>query len=1062
MPIQIIPLSKSFTDVFGNSTNDYRANAGDIGYLTFEIKENIYHRSTNEKPLRCMNGFSTSNTRIFFPDYESMNGFSVNQNVELVQTAGITVTTVTTTITNIDYSNLMMEFDDVSPLTPPSGQFWSDTTVLEIYSTDLRTNLIMHHNYVLGSLIGFEARVASTSPGAYVTAVNSYRPSLIDGNRTPMSFDTSTLSVGDPANTLTLYTNSGSFPLQCTIERLADINDYTRRWKFVLTTTQPGSLVPQGFLNATSFSLSYYFDFEWYSSDDLDNPTVVQWNYNNLQTGRFDRAYFSETPQSYLIQAVTGNIIYSEESTHQVKIQGGPNIAIGAMYLPEDDTYFKLKYSFQSSLCMVVSMFHLDGFTGVISSATSPNDGGYEIEIMSLDYTDNVHTIDFKFRPSSTGSIGENFIEFMDGRNPDDRRFLIYFKVDNVNHLVFDKDFDAPPKPVADISVYQGDLDEGYPRITTDKQDDFYDAVDGASASKEDNMLLITGGSFPKSITYEGLYMRLIVAEIANPDNKFTLEETYFNFFQQDVSSDGTLNANMTKSISENIQSTSGLLRALRVSRQGVFLPPDTFNSFSLAFYFPFVINWRYWQEQLNAFAEFYPNQNKDYINYINDDFGIFAEVYLVGDTLDIRGVYPINVIYDYGEEFTTATEEWQGSITPAYFINSNDQPVSTLINGQVIRMEWTVNTGIEALANSYWGNITIEPKENMPRWMISSNYAHDNNVNNPFAPLPGQDRLKRELIGPNQVKYSCLIDCSKLNNNSLYKVTIKHFNQNVKNEQVREDYDIKTVDFPFVIEESIGGQTDCCEVMKVFGSSTSNESYKNQKTSAFKKIMDGNIYFELYKDGVLTEYQPEVIPFVSDPDALYATINWSDVLESDGEGCYEYIIRYVDEFENEFTQTWGKYLLMEWSIENCAGLVQIDSVFNSNQSIQNINFTNSFVADTLNIPGMFGKRDPKTQIDNNIYGNRISVKVVRENLNQYTLETDPITSFLSRKLTDLHLLSENECQITDYNSFNHDNYVNFPVIVDEVQSPEYYDYSPKAKFSALFSDKTKNQRSFY
>lgn len=1061
MSIRIIPGSKKFTDINGVETTGYKANAGDPVAFQFDIEESIHIQASESAPIRVTNGFTTTQPWFIFPNYQSMNGFAIGQNIHIEASYGGSTYSFDTTITDVNYQGLYIAVASIGGMTMPSGQIFlgSLNSELLVYSLDNRGELYLNMNHVLGSLAAKNDFVASSTPGGFSNAVAPYRASLIDGTQNILFYDFSAVIVGG-SGTMQQFNNwSGNFRLSGSFERLTDTNDYTRKYRFVIETVQPGILIPQGFRNPNSPSLSYYMDFEWYSIAWPDDPTVLQWNFNLSNTGFFDFAFWVDTPDSFLIQPITGIIYTGSETTHQIQIQGPADIHIGASYVPQDETYFKNKTESQEGLCMLLDM--VPAAIGTYESSLSPFDARYEIEITAVDYTAGVHTIDFAFRPKP-GSEGETFTGFMDGRSATDRVFYIWFKVGNVNHLVFNNTLTEDPKPIVDMADYQGDLDANYPRITTDKQSDFYVALDGANVSTEDNMLLITGGLFPKSLSYQGAYMRLIVAELANPDNKFTLEESYFSFAQQNVQPDGIVDLSIIQSTSENLQSTSGLLRSLRLSRQGVFLPSDTSTHFGMAFYFPFVINWRYWQEQSNAFAEFYPNQNKDYINYINDDFGIFAEVYLVGDTLDIRGVYPINVIYDYGEEFTTATEEWQGSITPTYFINSNDQPVSTLINGQVIRMEWTVNTGIEALANSYWGNITIEPKENMPRWMISSNYAHDNNVNNPFAPLAGQDRLKRELIGPNQVKYSCLIDCSKLNNNSLYKVTIKHFNQNVKNEQVREDYDIKTVDFPFVIEESIGGQTDCCEIMKVFGSSTSNESYKNQKTSAFKKIMDGNIFFELYKDGVLTEYQPEVIPFVSDSDALYATINWSDVLESDGEGCYEYIIRYVDEFENEFTQTWGKYLLMEWSIENCAGLVQIDSVFNSNQSIQNINFTNSFVADTLNIPGMFGKRDPKTQIDNNIYGNRISVKVVRENLNQYTLETDPITSFLSRKLTDLHLLSENECRITDYNSFNHDNYVNFPVIVDEVQSPEYYDYSPKAKFSALFSDKTKNQRSFY
>lgn len=179
--------------------------------------------------------------------------------------------------------------------------------------------------------------------------------------------------------------------------------------------------------------------------------------------------------------------------------------------------------------------------------------------------------------------------------------------------------------------------------------------------------------------------------------------------------------------------------------------------------------------------------------------------------------------------------------------------------------------------------------------------------------------------------------------------------------------------------------------------------------------------------------------------------------------GCYQAKIQYTPAFGGAVVELlWGTYELNEWSGQLAMNLVNIRSFFNSNQTNEGIDFTGSNLYDSINVGGFFGNRDPKTEIDNNIYNTRLQTKVTRENLNEYTLETEPILKDQTRKLLDLHLLSENDCWISDYNPFNHEDYKYKRVIVSSVESPEYYQYSKKSKIIAKFEDKIKNSRSFY
>ncbi len=97
------------------------------------------------------------------------------------------------------------------------------------------------------------------------------------------------------------------------------------------------------------------------------------------------------------------------------------------------------------------------------------------------------------------------------------------------------------------------------------------------------------------------------------------------------------------------------------------------------------------------------------------------------------------------------------------------------------------------------------------------------------------------------------------------------------------------------------------------------------------------------------------------------------------------------------------------------------------------------------------------------MYSTRNVVKVVRENINEYSLETNPIYKLFSNKLIDLHFLSENNMYITDNNpESNHESYVLKNVIFEGIDDPEYFAGSKFVALKAKFGDKIKNSRSYY
>lgn len=283
---------------------------------------------------------------------------------------------------------------------------------------------------------------------------------------------------------------------------------------------------------------------------------------------------------------------------------------------------------------------------------------------------------------------------------------------------------------------------------------------------------------------------------------------------------------------------------------------------------------------------------------------------------------------------------------------------------------------------------------------------------------------------------------------------------------QERVEAEFQSIQLPVVTtQDDRGEQFKCCETNLVLAHPTETEYYKNDVTSAWIKLsaITDTISFTLEKDGVDTGMILQEMAFPMEANAYYTTIQWKEVLNTYGIGCYKIRLQYsISGYSGDFY--WGVYNLEQYSVENALKTARIRVKFNLNQSIEGINFTNSNVEDSIRFYGFIGNRQPNMEIDNLIYNDRSVKSVVRENLNTYEIKTDPYTSETIKKLTDLYLLSENECFISDYNEFNNDYEIkDIPVIVQESPEIDYLEkYQRKAVLSCIVADKYKNKRTYY
>jgi len=279
--------------------------------------------------------------------------------------------------------------------------------------------------------------------------------------------------------------------------------------------------------------------------------------------------------------------------------------------------------------------------------------------------------------------------------------------------------------------------------------------------------------------------------------------------------------------------------------------------------------------------------------------------------------------------------------------------------------------------------------------------------------------------------------------------------------DRIFRQYD--SIRLPRVFEEEDRGFARCCCVVPVLASSSS-DTWKNDKTSAWIKLSSLTDIAEakLYKDGIETAYSPTAVSFVNEPFAFYWTINWNDVLNSDGAGCYTLKISY-DISGVELTFTWGIYDLKPFTTETANFTARVRAIYNDYNEVEQIDFTNSMVEDSCRFNGFIGNRQPNMSTDNLIYQNREMKKVIRENLNTYEIITDPTCEGIIRKLTDNLLLSENDLFLSDYNANNHSYRFNdLPAIIESSPEITYYEGSREASLKCVAGDKFKDQRTYY
>lgn len=272
-------------------------------------------------------------------------------------------------------------------------------------------------------------------------------------------------------------------------------------------------------------------------------------------------------------------------------------------------------------------------------------------------------------------------------------------------------------------------------------------------------------------------------------------------------------------------------------------------------------------------------------------------------------------------------------------------------------------------------------------------------------------------------------------------------------------------ISFPEDPQEENRGIKDCCSPILVLASSTSQELEKNDLTDVFVKFysLSDSVSFRIRKCPEDTDLPLLGEELVCPQDSLVEgfIFDWRQYLLAYGIGKYRIFIDYTISGVSK-SYLYRTFELKEYSINTAKNTVRFYSMYSSKNERLNIDFSNSNHKGTIRFDGYFGDIQPKTEEKKLINKGRVSDKVKREDLYEYSFESNLLSYVITSKIQEA-LLNQDNMYIMDHNPTNHV-YFKKQVNVDITTGAEYTYFagSRKARISVKFGDKEKTRRTYY
>jgi len=867
--------------------------------------------------------------------------------------------------------------------------------------------------------------------------------SLIDGEVNRFSVLTDGMAISDPPIDFTrIGANfSGGSIMSASIDRKADISS---RQVFEISVSFKNWTVKDLGLFLTANCVKPWIRIKVFP--EYQNPTVsidIVNTPSDAQTGGFNEVGNGGIPD-YEVESIAWEnesaetlptFDYSQPSIFTAVINGtftsGSKFNL-AWYFDsvEDSDYKNLPLPIDNNLMLVTKTAPFNVGTTADFLGNARADGAQlGLSDILITQSGTSATITGKFTPNS------EFTSFIESKESFNRNFRLAIRVENpsltdnfIKPVWLDVDSQTMTKQIIPLGEY--DI-ENYSLFGHDQ------TLNPRNLIIEDDFRTVTKFTLPRNNTFESIEVGCIVFNTDN-NNRFTLESVTCNLSGFPTLIDGSKPINQTINLPINLSPTNPNKQIIFERETSL----DDEGNYGVKVTYSSVIDWKYWLEQVNADIFFFPNQNKDWLNYQSGDWIVLFALRINTELGQYENGWQLE-LKDY--------DDWAMNTKWEYF-KEDLTPITKPLTDEITIIKAT-HANIVSFDDGayYWGQMTVEPNESNPRWDISSVYDTLPNTSSPLIPLVGETRLKLVINGYKMEAW-CRFDPSKLSDPSNISFTSRIYNESPKDDtlaEVRNKVTTKTVKLPKdTTNEPRLDSGNCCDcIWDVFADENSNDSWKNHVSSRW--ATGETVTFQLYKSGVLTDFQPTAQDFPNDVDSKYCTIPWKDVLLSYGQGCYT-LKASIEVAGLEFEKTLGVFDLKQFDWFLARTKVMIRSVFNDANMREQINFTNANVIDCIMFDGDIEEFQPNTEISNLTFSDFSQNKIKRENLTSWSVNVNPSGYCLMNRLVNVHLVGENKLFATDYRYDSFDKTIlDKPCILSESpqMTPLYSSERQKATF---------------
>ena len=734
MPIRII--SQDFTDLYSNTLNFYQSNAGDMQTIEFKILEQILVIGSTDNYL----GYNALEDKITYSQGSWLvEGFRVGDTVsyQKFNSAGLPTTTIaTTTIVSVSGAN-----NEVLQLVNLNSTYIPNLTNGEYFAiwnslTGARNEeIVVNFNFPQSGSTGNEYSFIDGEATRFLIDIKNAPnyPFFPSGQIIPATqFG---LKSGQYDCFMELETTTIS-PL--TVGGTVDVGEVSiLRMRLI----NYGILTESLFAQNNDIKLFTIIEFARFLGEPFNRYQLI--TSEDANTGYFDEAYNVGVINSEVVNPIS-TLAFDAPTTGTFKVTSLSGAitqyGLGASYFPLDEDYYRNKAESQSELSMTIHTQPHNTFLSTVSPS-NPVGANYTIQINSTSYVGNDAIVNFTFTPNA------DFNTFMAGRDAGDRTFQVWAKVNDVNLLVFNGQLESNPPIGGALTMETTDFLYHNENVTTSSLTDY-----NVNANIEDDLGYVGTFTIDNDTSVQSFTARIEAYNTLTGD-EFTLLSAFFNFLSVPIQN-GIYPINQQIPIINTLPTTSEKRIAFLTRETSL----DTSTKYGLKIYFPFLLRWEYWLEQLNANSAFYPNQNKNWWQY---DFATNWNV-----RLHLESVQN-NLAYTFDNDINIRNYDNNKGITSEIDLirDSTGQIVTVAIENELMRVRGThtITNGSNWQQSSVWGMLTVEPTESQPRHICSTIVPYDNNISNPLTPING---LLCSLTFPsaNVAVLECYFDSTKIN----------------------------------------------------------------------------------------------------------------------------------------------------------------------------------------------------------------------------------------------------------------------------------------------------------